>query len=405
MLHYREIGWSLVGAAVLAVVSLRAAPGAAGQDPADNAARTRFLDIERVARFPAEEQAKEIPRLYRELAPPVLYFNAEGLLSYCPADILHRDAGISSAGGSPTDRWAKQLADAVARLTADQVADNLGSRLWLDIAGRARAIQTLRRHLPTLRPLVREDLESAKPERVGRAAAFVHTLRLEEFLDTILTIYLRNDACSPAAQGALIWYPNPDARVAKALLADVAKTPAAVIRHGELLNGMLWRRPADPVLVRLLVSPEVAIRRAAAWALSDCKDDSLAPHVAKLAKDTDRETRIACARMAERLSDRVFTTVSGEVQSLLRDPETKVRIQACSCLAAHKDLAAAHTLLAFLKSAAVEPGDAVGIMQALAKLTGSTFNYNLHQWGPASPGNREAIARFEEWIRRQMPRT
>jgi len=44
----------------------------------------------------------------------------------------------------------------------------------------------------------------------------------------------------------------------------------------------------------------------------------------------------------------------------------------------------------------MDPGQAVTVMQALSALTGSTFNYNLHEWGP--PANAQAIARFQVWL-------
>lgn len=61
-------------------------------------------------------------------------------------------------------------------------------------------------------------------------------------------------------------------------------------------------------------------------------------------------------------------------------------------------MSAAPVLLTFWKQDA-PPREDWRIMQAVSALTGSTFDYNVHQWGSAA--NQRAIARFEAWIGEQ----
>ena len=46
----------------------------------------------------------------------------------------------------------------------------------------------------------------------------------------------------------------------------------------------------------------------------------------------------------------------------------------------------------------------VTVMQSLAALTGQQFGYDMHNWGPGTPGNQQAIRQFQDWMEtRGMP--
>lgn len=38
-------------------------------------------------------------------------------------------------------------------------------------------------------------------------------------------------------------------------------------------------------------------------------------------------------------------------------------------------------------------------MQALQELAHSTFNYDMHNWGPQNRSNQAAIAQFKAWLK------
>ena len=42
-------------------------------------------------------------------------------------------------------------------------------------------------------------------------------------------------------------------------------------------------------------------------------------------------------------------------------------------------------------------------MQAMSALSGNTWNYYMHEWGPARSGNQKAIEEFEAWLRELGP--
>jgi hypothetical protein len=119
--------------------------------PTSPDARESFLAIERFARLPEAEQAKRLPDFYTQLPTRSLSMLIEGILSSSPHDILDRRPKGDVYDGN-TARWAQQLADAAPAMTAEQVADKLEGRMWLDIAARARALWVLRRHPRPLLP-------------------------------------------------------------------------------------------------------------------------------------------------------------------------------------------------------------------------------------------------------------
>ncbi len=171
----------------------------------DEDARQQFLEIERMARAPLDEQAMELPRLYKELAPRYMNPFVMGILSSNPQNILDRDAG--SYGDSTG--WAQQLEDVASDLTADQVADNLEHGLWLNVAARERAMAIFKRHSEAVEELINADLDSRDKEFVERATTTIQTLELRTFTDQVLTIFIANNELSESAYRALLFLDDP----------------------------------------------------------------------------------------------------------------------------------------------------------------------------------------------------
>jgi hypothetical protein len=371
----------------------------AAATPTDLAARERFLAVERFARLGGEQQARQFPEFYRKLAPYFMNQTIEGILSSYPVDILDRRA-YGNPGGDANARWAGQLADAAARLTPEEVADNLATRLWLDVAGRARTAQILKQHSGALAVLITEDLASQDLAAIQRACTTVGDQHLRQFTDPVLALYLADTPLSPPARTALVWLADPV--IVRPLLEQVEKDPRQLVRHAGLFQGPLAGQPAEPILVKLLDAPDPDIRYHAASALSECNDAALAGPIARLAKAGEPRLQGAALMLALRLPDDVFAGLSTDLAPLLFSKDARLCLEAVTCFARHKNPLAGPPLLGFLKLDRIDAGQAVSVMQALHALAGSAFGYDLHNWGPTA--NRKAITRFETWLRQATVR-
>jgi hypothetical protein len=362
--------------------------------PTDLAARERFLAVERFARLTDEQRAKGFAEFYRTQVPFFLNSIIEGILSSYPVNILDRRAS-GFPGGDAKARWAEQLTAAAATLTPEEVADKLGIRLWLDVAGRARTVQLLKEHPDALSALVTEDLGSQDLSAVKRACTAISDLRLRQFTGKLMTLYLADTPLSPPTQTALVWLADP--AIVRPLLAEIEKDHKRIVRHAGLFQGPLAGRPAEPALVKLLDSPDADIRYHAAYALYECRDAALVKPIARFAKETDPRLQSAALTLARRLPDDAFAGIRDELAPLLSSTDERLSLEAVTCFAGHKDLLAGPPLLRRLKLERIDPGQAVTVMQALNALAGSAFSYDMHNWGPKANG--KAIARFEAWLR------
>jgi hypothetical protein len=221
--------------------------------PADAAARMRFLEIERFARLPDDQQAKAFAAFYRDTAPRHLNSVVLMILSSAPADILDRQQRLF-LGGDPNERWAQQLQIAATTLTPEQVADKLGTRLWLDIGSYVRTRQTLQQRPEALATLVKQDLEAKEFPAVERACRAIRELHLTQFTDKLLALYLSDTPLSKPTHTALIWLKDPV--ILRPLLEDIEKDPKTLARHAGLLQGLLAGKAAEPLLLKLLDSPD-----------------------------------------------------------------------------------------------------------------------------------------------------
>jgi HEAT repeat protein len=88
---------------------------------------------------------------------------------------------------------------------------------------------------------------------------------------------------------------------------------------------------------------------------------------------------------------------------LLTDKDGEVRYYALLSFGKRKDLAAGPVILEALKSETLAEQYKVWVMQAMSALSGSTWNYWMHEWGPARPSNKTAIAEFEAWLKEHPP--
>jgi HEAT repeat protein len=369
---------------------------AAPSNPSDAQAWARFLEVERFARLPADRQARELTAFYRNTAWHHLNPFVLAILSTTPAEVLNRDRG-GFPGGDPCARWAAQIQDAAATLTPEQVADKLGTRLWLDIGSYVRTRQVLQQHSGVLAGLAQQDLDAKDPAAVERACQFIGTLTLIQFTQRLLTLYLPDTPLSKPAHDALMQLKDP--AILRPLLDSIEKNPKAVVRHAGLLQELLWARPADPLLLKLLDSPDGQVRYHAGVAVYECRDARLGGPAASFARDPDPRLRAMAGYLASNLPAEAFAAARPRLLPLLSDADPSVRLNAVRAFAVQKDPGAGPAILELLGRPQLGEGDKVTVMQALTALADEQFEYDMHNWGPAAPGNRRAIARFEDWLK------
>jgi hypothetical protein len=365
-------------------------------------ARERFLAIEQFARLPEAEQSIRLPDFYTQLPTRSLSMFVEGILSSYPHDILDRRPKGDAYDGN-TARWAQQLADAAPVMTAEQVADKMEGRTWLDVAARARALWVFKQHPGITSNLIAADLELRDTNAVQRAAATILALKLRTFTPRLLGLWMANDELSQPVWMTLISLRDP--AMVKPLLERVEQDPKFLIRCAGLFQGTLYGQPADPVLLKLLDSPDPEIRYHAAYALEECTDARLARPAVRLVGETNSESRFVAAHMVARLPEASFQEVRAGLLPLLGDPDEHVRSYALLNFGQRKDLAAGPVILEALRRDQFAEQNKVWVMQAMGGLSGNTWNYDSHEWGPASVRNEKAIGQFEAWLKKRQSAT
>jgi hypothetical protein len=212
-------------------------------------------------------------------------------------------------------------------------------------------------------------------------------------------MFQAEDETSEPAGMALLFMRDP--AIVQPLLSRVEKDPKFLARCAGHLQGPLWRKPAEPLLLKLLDSPDAEVRYHAGLAVYECRDPKLAAPVVRFAREKEPRFRGMAAYLASNLPADAFTAVRKDLAPLLNDPDEAVRLGALRCFAQQKDLAACPVILELLMSAHAGPAgqDEVTVMQALAALAGEQFGYDMHNWGPGTPRNQEAIRQFQDWMK------
>jgi len=352
-------------------------------------ARERFLAVERIARLPAADQAKVVPILYRDNAQ-CYPFKIMVLMSFPPSDILDRKSRKGSGGN--TEKWAEQIADAASKMTAEQVADKLGSPDWLSIAAYVRAIWVLKANEAVVEPLIEADLKSGRDAQVKRAVMAIRAMKLKKYNPQMMAIFLAGGEASESARRGIF---SDDPAVVQTLLGRAKADPKFLGKCAGMLQVALWHKLAEPILLNMLNSPDAKVRYDAADAVYECIDANLAPAAKRFAKEAKPEYRVVGAHLASNLPADSFAAVRKDMISLLNDADESVLDEALRAFAQQKDLAACQVILDALKAEHPGPGN---VMQAMSALTGGTFGYDMHNWGPGTPTNQRAIGKFEAWM-------
>ncbi|QDU56702.1 M56 family metallopeptidase [Aeoliella mucimassa] len=362
---------------------------------AEPASAEQFQWIERFARLPADEQAEGLPAFYAELTPGVLNPMIEGILSSYPHDILnpHQDG---DAYDGDTRQWAQQLEKASNEMSVKAVADKLELPVWIRVATRARALRLLERHPEVTDKLIESDLQKGGKDEVERAAAIIVSLQLQGFSGRLIELWLEGEEAAQPAWNALVFLRDPE--IIDRLLERMEQDPSFITRCSGLFQGPLADKAAEPKLLDLLSSTDSEIRFHAADALQHCRDARLAKPAERMATEDDERLRLIAAQLVSSLPDAAFAEVRDQLLTLLHDDSDEVRFKALHGFAGRKDRAAGQAILEALQREELNEQYKAWVMQAMSSLTGESWSYNLHRWGPGTPENREAIARLEAWI-------
>jgi hypothetical protein len=313
-------------------------------------------EFERIEELPPAEQEKEIPRVYREMHPDLfsVHFGGE------QPKLIIRPGKQPYFVGVMCDRSRELLAA----------------------------------HVQVVRPLIRVDLRSGDRARVGHAVRTIGWLRSHEFYDEVVTAF---------RQGVVEWSAVAtlrDLNDPRAIRVILEKHPRDPLRYFEVLRSLCTKRPADPVLVKLLRSEDAKTRWQAAYALTESGDPTLAPEVERLAKDPDPEVREQAARMGSCLAMEGVIRSRPVLLAQLSDKDVNVRLAAARGLAAGKDKACARTLLDLLKDDSLDELLHAQVRTAVQSLAGTHFGYyhGSDGWKPTTEKNKVAIRRFTEWV-------
>ena len=210
--------------------------------PADAEARERFLKIEHIARLSAEEQAKQLPHLYRDLARPIIG-GLMGMSSYRRNILDPKSSGFPE--GDADETWAAQLADAAGEKSPEEMADAIESGNWLKLAARARTLWVFGKHAEAMDKLLQSDLDSEDKISVKRAASTINALKRTSFSEKLLQMYLADDETSKEVWSHSSFHESFLA-LFEPLLQKVEKDPRLLIRCAGLFQGPLYGEADQP---------------------------------------------------------------------------------------------------------------------------------------------------------------
>ena len=373
---------------------------------ADLNAKQQFLEIERIARLPQEELIKQLPRLYRDLAPPYMSPFITGIISSYRSNILERE-GFDGPGGDHLSNWSSQLSDAAKKLEPDVVAEKIGSRMWLNVACRVRSIQVFKDNSRRTMELIDSDLDSGQADRVARAASTILAMKWRSYSMRLLEILLAESADLKATDKSERPISSPvrlaltflhDPAIIPVIMEKVKQNPRVLVHVAGFFQHPLYHEPADPMLLALVSSKDREVSYYAAYALAECKDARLAPLAAKFAADKESRFRWLAGHWSLNLPRKSFLSIRKDLLPLLKDKKEDVFKQALRCFARHKDPEAGKVILGMLKKNEIPRQLEVAVMQSFREMAGSSFGYSMHNWGPGKRKNSEAIEKFENWL-------
>jgi hypothetical protein len=209
-------------------------------------------------------------------------------------------------------------------------------------------------------------------------------------------VYIPGGPRAEAAHHALVLLGIEDPKMIDRLRAEIVRDPKTLVRHAGLFQGPLHGRAADPVIAKLLSSPDPELRYYAAYALMECRDPALTNAIAALAKEEATRTQAVAMYMAERMDHDGFKAIREELMHALVSADPAVKRAAVRAFATQKDMAVILVLRQYLAAPIIADEDVQTISQALNALTGSSFGFNPR----ANPQRTAAVLeQFDRWVR------
>jgi hypothetical protein len=304
------------------------------------------MEFERIEGLPPDQQARQVPRIYRDMYPFFLW-----------------DYGNYSP----------------------------------DVSGplSGRCLAVLDRHRGAVRELVAVDLRNGEPNAARHALDVAAGLKLTEAYDDVAAYFRRHDG-EPALDAAKALGEIGDPRAIRLLMEKDSRDP---MRYSVgLILFYLHRRP-DAAVLKCLHAENAETRWRAIGVLTvcNCEGVQLIPEFERLIKDADSRVRIQAGRLGFALAERGFRTHPSLV-TLLSDRDTSVRVEVACMFAEKNDSISARVLLELVQGGRLEYGQYLRIVNAVASLSSIQLDQSLGGWKLTTERSREAMRRYTRWV-------
>ena len=359
--------------------------------------RRLWMEVNRILRLPSRQQALEIGHVYRDIfsvlhprwyALDNWHVRPDGDLNYLKS---RSGSGINSA--------------------------------YLNMDAQQASLALLAAHPQEAQPLIQRDLRSSNPEVIERgasAAGMMPAARFPDLYDDLKNVFLRGRECSEKALGQLFAYAGFPGRTADnrptrlqelipVLVARFQKDPRA---YAGYLQNLLSVGPAPAELLAALDSDDSMLRDFASLALSSSTDSRLGPYVRMMLTDPNpgvRQHGFSIGFAGLRRRDVAYKDFKPALETLMRDPVWRLRLNALEAFAFSGDASCAPVLLdLFRKWAGRDPSVPDKDFSQLAVLAEAVahrkFGFGVGKL-PAheDPANRLAIGKFSDWVTGQKP--
>jgi HEAT repeat protein len=259
---------------------------------------------------------------------------------------------------------------------------------------KSRGLDLLRENIQETKCLIKNDLLSVSNKERERALIYISELKLSEFDEDVLDIFLHSEELELRAA-----YTMQYLQMYEGIKYLVSK-PENPTKYFEILRYLQKNKKAHDSILPLLDSPDSEIRWKSAYALAESGDKNLVPYVKKLIKDQDSEVRKQAACMGFFLKEGAYEEVYSDLVTLLSDKDQLVRIEVVCMFAWNKDIVCAEAMLDLLRDDTLEERSHSRIWQAMHSLSGNYFGYyhGSDGWKPTTENNKISIKKFEEWI-------
>lgn len=358
--------------------------------------RRLWAEADRILRLPDKAQALEIAHVYRDILSvlhPRMYPLANWHLA--PPGRLNdlKSRPRRSVSGPYNSMYAQQV-----------------------------SLAMLAAHPTEAQPLIQIDLTSSNPETLERGlfvARHMTEARFPDLYDDLKRVFLSDRECSDTALGSLLNYAglprvsSADERrgrvheLTPVLAARFQRDPG---RYASYLGTLLAVGPAPAQVLTALQSDDATVRQYASHAVIASTDPRLAPYVRRMLADANPYVRLngfSIGFRGVRRRDAAYNDIKPALDTLMRDPDWRVRLDVLETFAFAGDQACVPVLFDLLSMWAagdrtIPDEDFRQVAILVESITRQTFGFGDGKL-PArqDPANRLAIGKFSNWVKAQ----